>query len=45
MFEQCNKVLNIWQAQDKEFVFTLIELIAIEKLEIVVTIVNEQMFG
>jgi hypothetical protein len=42
MFEQCNKVLNIWQAQDKEFVFTLIKLIAIE---IVVTIVNEQMFG
>jgi hypothetical protein len=45
MLEQCNKVLNIWQAQDKEFVLTLIELIAIEKLEVVVTIINEQMFG
>jgi hypothetical protein len=37
MFERHNKVSNIWQPQDKEFVLNLIKFIAIEKLEVVVT--------
>jgi hypothetical protein len=45
MFERHNKVLNIWQARDKEFVLNLIEFIAIEKLEVVFTIVIEQILS
>jgi hypothetical protein len=45
MFERHNKVSNIWQAQNKEFVLNLIELIAIEKLEVVVTTVIEHILS
>jgi hypothetical protein len=41
MFEWHNKILNIQQAQDKEFVLNLIKLITIDKLEVVVTTIIE----
>lgn len=45
LLEWSNKVLYIWQGQDKKFVLNLFELTALENLATIVTTIIEQMFG
>ncbi len=45
LFEWSNKVLYIRQGQDKKIFLNLFELMALENLATIVTVVIEQMFG